>query len=202
MPAIKIEKIVSFSSEDSVHVCSNILSSDSTKKWKCQTPGEKSAIVVLQLEKASVITGVDIGNEHSAFVEVLVSRSSGSDDYKVLLVTSSFMTPVESRSSQNVNKVRMFTKDQLSKPECDEKWDRIKIVCTQPFNKHVQYGLSFIKFHTSDKEAPANVGHIGKFTIRPESPESFSAGSLFSKRTEIKQDEKLSGLFRYTKSQL
>uniref|UniRef100_A0A6P7FQT3 DNA repair protein XRCC1 isoform X1 n=2 Tax=Diabrotica virgifera virgifera TaxID=50390 RepID=A0A6P7FQT3_DIAVI len=192
MPSIKIDHVVSFSSEDPVHNASNILSTDTSKKWKCQTSGEKQAIVVLQLEKASQITAIDIGNEHSAYVEVLVSRSGNNDDFKVLLVTSAFMTPLESRQSQNINKVRMFTKDQLSKPECDEKWDRVKIVCTQPFNRHVQFGLSFVSLHSNvSKESESNSQlSIGKFTIRPESPDNLSIGALFAKRKELKQDEK------------
>lgn len=159
-------------------------------------PGEKNAVVVLQLEKACIISGIDIGNEHSAYVEILVSRSGTNDDYRVLLVTSSFMTPLESRQSQNVNKVRMFTKEHFSKPECDEKWDRIKVVCTQPFNKHVQYGLSFVNIHSSDDKVAAPVQtHIGKFILRPESPDNLSAGSLFEKRKQQKQEEKLTGAF-------
>jgi DNA-repair protein XRCC1 len=55
---------------------------------------------------------MDIGNDGSAFVEVLVGRSgSTSDDgYQVLLVTSSFMSPSESKSNSNTNRVRMFGK--------------------------------------------------------------------------------------------
>lgn len=192
MAPIKIDHIVSFSSEDPVHPANNLLSSDTSKIWKCQAVGEKQAIVVLQLEKASQITAIDIGNEHSAYIEVLVSRSSNSDDYKVLLVTSSFMTPLEARQSQNINKVRMFTQDQLSKPECDEKWDRIKIVCTQPFNKHVQFGISFVTLHSNESKlaAPPNPTKIGNFSIRPKSPDMLSAGNLFAKRKDYKQNDK------------
>ena len=45
--------------------------------------------VVLQLEKASQIHSIDVGNEGSAFVEILVGRSSASSDkdYKVSSVT-------------------------------------------------------------------------------------------------------------------
>ncbi|XP_063907222.1 DNA repair protein XRCC1-like isoform X2 [Zophobas morio] len=190
MPKIKVDHIVSFSSEDPVHVANNVLSSDPAKKWKCKEAGERSATVVLQLEKASVISGIDIGNENSAYIEVLVTRSGTSDDFKVLLVMSSFMTPLEARQSTNINKVRMFVQDQLSKPECEQKWDRVKIVCTQPFNRHVQYGLSFITLHTSgDKPNGAPVQTtIGKFAVRPESPDSLSAGSLFARRAELKKE--------------
>lgn len=170
------------------------MSTDSNKKWKCCSAGEKNAVIVLQLEKASVITGIDIGNEHSAYIEILVTRSENSAEYKVLLTMCSFMTPVESRQSQNVNKVRMFSTNDLSKPECNEKWDRIKIVCTQPFNKRVQYGLNFINFHSIDhKEKITTPKNIGKFAIRPESPDNLSLGSLFSKQKDAKQEEKLTG---------
>lgn len=182
-----------------MHVANNIISTDTTKKWKCKTPGEKNAVIVLQLEKASVITGIDIGNEHSAYIEILVSRSENKDDYKVLLTMCSFMTPAESRQSQNVNKVRMFSKNDLSKPECEEKWDRIKIVCTQPFNKHVQFGLNFVNFHSSDNKTCSTTvqKNIGKFALRPDSPDNLSLGSLFSKEKEAKKEEKLTGILHH-----
>ena len=67
----------------------NLLRADGTHKWKCSTAGEKSVSVVLQFEKASQIHSIDIGNEGSAFVEILVGRSSASSDadYKVSSVT-------------------------------------------------------------------------------------------------------------------
>lgn len=189
MPKLKLDKIVSFSSEDLAFPACNLLSDDPAKKWKCCTRGEDSVSVVLQLEQATKITALDIGNEHSAYIEVLVNRSSNgfSEDFKVLLASSSFMSALDSRQSTNVNKVRMFPHGQLSKPACDEKWDRIKIVCTQPFNKHVQYGISFITFHSTElKEQKAEVTTkaLGKFTLRPESPQDFAIGSLFANRND------------------
>ncbi|KAJ8984372.1 hypothetical protein NQ317_003520 [Molorchus minor] len=156
-----------------------------------QNTRRKNAVVVLQLEKASVITGIDIGNEHAAYIEVLVSRSGTDDKYKVFLVTSSFMTPLDARQSQNINKVRMFNKEHLSKPECDEKWDRIKIVCTQPFNKHVQYGLSFINVHTSNEKPAVHVqDHIGKFVLRPSHRLICLREAFFEKRKELVEEER------------
>ena len=51
-----------------------------------------------------------LGNDGSAFVEVLVARSSGLEEEKweVLLVASSFMSPAESKSWTNPTRVRMF----------------------------------------------------------------------------------------------
>ncbi|XP_044255439.1 DNA repair protein XRCC1 [Tribolium madens] len=190
MPKIKLDHVVSFSSEDSVHVANNVLNSDPAKKWKCKDTGERSATIVLQFEKASVISAVDIGNENSAYIEVLASRSGTTDDFKVLLVMSSFMTPLEARQGSNPNKVRMFTQDHLSKPECEQKWDRVKIVCTQPFNRHVQYGLSFITFHTPGDKANGTPVQttIGKFALRPDSPDNLTSGSLFARRQEFQKE--------------
>ena len=50
-------------------------------------------------------------------------------------MASSFMNPMESRSGQNLNRVRIFGADKLSKVTLDDKWDRVKVVCTQPFHK-------------------------------------------------------------------
>lgn len=60
------------------------------------------------------------------------------------------MTMPESRVLENPNRVRCFTKDELMPDVLNEKWDLIRVTCIQNFNKHVQYGLSFIKVHTSD----------------------------------------------------
>lgn len=42
--------------------------------------GEKQATVVLQLMQPTVISAIDIGNAHSAFVEILVGKSSAAND--------------------------------------------------------------------------------------------------------------------------
>lgn len=43
----------------------------------------RKQIILFQFEKASQIHSVDIGNEGSAFVEVLVGKSTSSLDYQV-----------------------------------------------------------------------------------------------------------------------
>ena len=65
-------------------------------------------IHVMQLEKSTQIQSVDIGNDGSAFVEVLVGRSTAPDSYEVLLGMSTFMTPPESKQWNNANRVRIF----------------------------------------------------------------------------------------------
>nr|CAD7433913.1 unnamed protein product [Timema monikensis] len=125
--------------EDENHPAENLVNNDPAKKWKCSS-WEKSVSVVLQLDRAVVINSIDIGNEHSAFIEVLVGRSSSPDEpFQVLLVASSFMSPMEARNGTMGTRVRMFSSEQLRKPVVEKRWDRVKVICSQPFNKHVQY---------------------------------------------------------------
>ncbi|XP_055546758.1 DNA repair protein XRCC1 [Wyeomyia smithii] len=213
MSSVVIQSIDSFSSEDTNFPASNLLAKDA-RKWKSKDSGEKSAYVILRLEKAFCISGVDIGNEHSAFVEVLVAKSGPSNpEFKEILLTSSFMTPIESRNSTSVNRVRCFTQKDLVEPIAREKWDLVKIICTQPFNSRVQYGIAFIKLHTTcndtqrrekllvpekfqqqinsisqkPPEAPTVI-KLGRFTIREESPDSdggnTSSTNLFARWKE------------------
>ncbi|XP_024123935.1 DNA repair protein XRCC1 isoform X2 [Oryzias melastigma] len=192
MPEIKLKHVVSCTSEDNTHKADNLLSSDTYRKWKAARAGEKQTSVILQFEKEEQVHSIDIGNEGSAFVEVLVANSSApkTQDYEVLLVTSSFMSPTESRNGTNLNRVRFFGPSQLQKSTAQEKWDRVKIVCSQPYNKNIAYGIAFVKFHSPpDKNDPPTsspkLTKLGQFRIKDESPSSGSSlqpGSLFFNR--------------------
>ncbi|XP_009862072.3 DNA repair protein XRCC1-like [Ciona intestinalis] len=150
MPQIKLEHVVSFSSEHKEYKVENLLKSG---KWRCGKPGETQSFVVFQFKKATKISSIDIGNDGSAFVEVLVCRSGGEEKYEVLLVASSLMTFIESRTGEGANRVRMFNRDKLVPSAAEQIWDQVKVVCTQPFNKNATYGLSFVRFNT-DEEKP------------------------------------------------
>lgn len=117
--------------------------------------------------------------------------------FQEILLTSSFMQPLEGRNSTQTNRVRCFTKNALLSPVCDDKWDFVKLKCTQPFNKHVQYGISFVKVYCADGEpepakAAENKGNwlsFGKFRLRENSSDSDkdeATSSLFSKWQEKK----------------
>ncbi|XP_078381815.1 DNA repair protein XRCC1-like [Oculina patagonica] len=204
MPLIRPRHVLSFSSEDAAQPAQNLLKSETYRKWRCATAGEKQASVILELEKATQIHSIDIGNNGSALVEVLVGRSSWSSEeqFQVLLVASSFMSPAESKSFTNTNRVRMFGADKLSKPVAAQKWDRVKLVCTQPFNKNEQYGLSFINLHSPPDDtdgdsaekataSPSVTGskRLGRFTLRDDSDseeKKVSSGSLFFKTLQKK----------------
>ncbi|XP_044064288.1 DNA repair protein XRCC1 [Siniperca chuatsi] len=193
MPEIKLKHVVSCSTEDTTFKADNLLSSDTYRKWKAARPGEKQTSVILQFEKEEQVHSIDIGNEGSAFIEVLVGNSSAvkDQDYEVLLVTSSFMSPTESRNSTNMSRVRFFGPHQLQKSTAQEKWDRVKIVCSQPYSKNIAYGLAFVKFHSPpDKNdppptTPPKLTKLGQFRVKDESPSSgpsLQPGSLFFNR--------------------
>ncbi|KAM7350629.1 DNA repair protein XRCC1 isoform 1-T1 [Cochliomyia hominivorax] len=192
MPFATITRVREVSSEDSVHLAENLIKSQPGKKWKTKRAGEKSAYVILEMSDCHQITGIDIGNEHSAFVEVLVGKSScAPEDFTEILITCSFMTPTESKSSNNINRVKCFNQEALVPFAAKKKWSLVKILCTQPFNKHVAYGLSFIKVHINDSEKNVMTSQktlvpekfinktqfIGKLKLREDSPDSESENS-------------------------
>ena len=148
MPSLKIQKIVSFSSEDPLFPASNLLKNG---KWRCKEEGEKAPWVMFQLEKLSTITSINIGNSGSAFIEVQVGRQ-GEDlsQMPVLLPASSFMSVNEARVSQN--RVRTFGPETLEAEVSKQKWNLVKVVATQPFNMTTKFGFSFIDIRGSNGE--------------------------------------------------
>ncbi|KFB53623.1 AGAP002605-PA-like protein [Anopheles sinensis] len=194
MASVNFKSIESFSSEDPNYPASNLLKPDN-KKWKCREAGEKNAFVVIRLEEPVRISGIDIGNEHSAFIEVLVARSGPSNpDFTEILLSTRFMGPVESRNSTSPNGVQIFNKSTLVPSATDDKWDLVKIICTQPFNSRVKYGLTFVTIRTAsgerkekslvpekfqkqikeeaEKRHDSNVVSFGRFKLREDSPDS------------------------------
>ncbi|RXG73803.1 DNA repair protein XRCC1 [Armadillidium vulgare] len=194
MPHLNFTEVLTFSSEDLTIQQIIFSKSDTYLKWKSERGrNENQEYVMLKLEKLSSIRSLDIGNENSAFIEVLVSREEG--EFKVLLVASSFMSPLESRNGTNPNRVRMFGSDKLNKPIADQKWDRIKIICTQPFIKNAQCGLTFVKVYgPEEKSTDDNKNKLGKFTILEDDDDDgpLSIGSFFAKRKD-KESSPLTG---------
>ncbi|KAE8594176.1 hypothetical protein XENTR_v10019480 [Xenopus tropicalis] len=196
MPEIKLKHVVSCSSADTTHTAENLLKADTYRKWKAARPGEKQISVILQFEKEEQVHSIDIGNEGSAFVEVLVGHSTSisEQEYEVLLGMSSFMSPSESKNESNLNRLRMFGPDKLVKGAAEKKWDRVKIVCTQPYTKNLAYGISFIRLNSPPEDgsptAPSpKVTKLGQFMVKEEenSSPSMRPGSLFFSRTSKPQ---------------
>jgi DNA-repair protein XRCC1 len=150
MPLINFRNILSCSNEDRIHCAENLLKPEQYKKWLSSKGNDERIICIIELEKSSLISSVDIGNDGSAFIELFVSRSSSSktDDWTVLLPATLLMTPSESRSNTNRNQVKLLKSTDLNKTCLNEKWDRLKIVCEQKFNRLNPFGLCFIKLYS------------------------------------------------------
>lgn len=148
--------------------------------------GEKSCFVVFKLDKPRIISAIDIGNERSAFVEVRVANSKQDPPvYKEILLATSFMTIVEAKSESNPNRVRFFNAQALIESVAAQKWDLVKVICSQPFNSKLKYGLSFVTLHTpevdkKDDDSPVKTAPVakaddsaekkfGKFSLRHDS---------------------------------
>lgn len=72
------------------HPASNLLKNEISGCWRCKDSGEKQAVIILQLEKLCQIQSITIGNENSAFVELLVGKSAVPDVFEVSSVLFSF----------------------------------------------------------------------------------------------------------------
>jgi DNA-repair protein XRCC1 len=56
------------------------------RKWRTVKDGDSTASVIFQLHRETRISKVDIGNNGSAFVEVLVGKSSAPEkDFEVFI---------------------------------------------------------------------------------------------------------------------
>lgn len=201
MPKLKCLKVVSCSSEHPNHPASNLLLEPGKGiKWITNHPGEDTAEVLLQLEVPCKIININIGNAHSANIGVLVGNSMRTnEEFQTILPIVTFMTPIESRNSEKTEQVKTFlTTDLDSEISKKDDWNLIKVVCTQPFNKQVNYGLTFISVFgqkstrheiSEDKPVPQSLSQtsprmLGRFKIREDSPEddSPSAGlGMFNK---------------------
>ena len=137
------------------------------------------------MDKLRIISGIDIGNEKSAFIEVLVGNSQQDPPvFKELLLATSFMTITEARNGDRPNRVRCFPKDSpLIESVAKEKWDLVKIMCSQPFNNRIQYGLSFITLHTpeeikNDDDSPVKSVSVTKLKVEDSGEKKLKFGKF------------------------
>lgn len=103
------------------------------------------------------------------------------------------MSPTDSRNSSNPNRVRFFDKSSLVESIASQKWDLVKILCTQPFNKHVQYGLSFVVVHITEEEKPkVKKSLVPERFLVQKSTESEESTKLFTGKFKLRDDSPLS----------
>lgn len=183
MPEIAVESVVSDSSADPRHRVENLLHPDGGGHWRSGGGGEKRISAVLQLQRPQRIHSVHIGNDGAAFVELLVALGGG--DFQVLLPTAAFLSPSESRSGAALQRVRIFGPTALLGGAQGGQWDRVRVVCTQPYCTTRPFGLSFIRLFSPPSDGEVEkTKRWGPFTLRqdvgPEAP--LRPGELFYRR--------------------
>ncbi|NXB10381.1 XRCC1 protein, partial [Cnemophilus loriae] len=157
MAPIKISYVVSFSSQDPKYPAENLLNEDGIRPWLgCPKEHSRQLSVELQLERASHIGFVDVGNYGCAFLQIEVGRSSWPCDqpYLTLVPTVTLMTPADSKLDQNRCRVRMFKEGDFLELTVGQKWDRVRLTCSQPFSPCSRFGLSFIRLRTPQEQEP------------------------------------------------
>ncbi|XP_015745445.1 short transient receptor potential channel 2-like [Python bivittatus] len=137
--------------QDPKYPVDNLLLEEEPQPWLC-CPSDRSRQLKaeLQLEHASCIGYIDVGNCGSAFLQIDVGRSSWPPDqsYLTLLPTTTLMGPADAKLNKNRSGVRMFKEGDLLASAMAEKWDRVRLICSQPFNRHTQFGLFFLRIRT------------------------------------------------------
>ncbi|GBP58963.1 DNA repair protein XRCC1 [Eumeta japonica] len=190
------------------HPANNLLTNEvSKKRWLC-TKGTPTCSVVLQLARCVQISNLQICSHNASLIEVLVGRSETPDQpFKVLVPSCVFITPSEARKNDDVEKVRSFDYSQLASDTKNLSWDRVRIVCSQPYNKHCKYGLSFIHIFEPEGESSSVSQSLAATTPTPIPPrlldldtkssdeeDNFKPGELFAKyRAKTKEGESSQG---------
>ncbi|XP_030331528.1 putative short transient receptor potential channel 2-like protein isoform X4 [Strigops habroptila] len=139
------------SQQDPKFPAENLLRADAPRPWLgCPQDRSRQLRVELQLERAIPIGYVDVGNCGCAFLQLEVGRSSWPRDrpYLPLVPSVALMTPAEARLEQNRCGVRMFKEADFPAPALGQRWDRLRLTLSQPFSRHSQFGLSFIRVRT------------------------------------------------------
>lgn len=145
---MKLTDVAYFSSEHPKNSVKNLLAG--TGKW---TTPANAKLDILEAEfclpSQSKITGIDVGNYWSASLEVLVGLSEWPQSRReVLLSEHIFMNRIDCSVGDNKQTMMFFREEKFHKEVMSKKWDRVKVVCKQPFkfNNEV-FGLGMFVIH-------------------------------------------------------
>ncbi|GIZ00704.1 DNA repair protein XRCC1, partial [Caerostris extrusa] len=164
----------------------NLLSGPGSKPWLCDSYDKSGRLeAVFQLEKASYIDFIDIGNHGSSTIEIQVGRSSfaGPSGFVSYLPAVTLLSLTDLKVGVDHNAVYMFDKKNMNEAACSKKWDQIKIICCQPYKKQSQFGLSFFSLRTNETSSQLYINDQLTFNNRNESviKTYFDVLGLFSK---------------------
>ncbi|KAJ6222063.1 hypothetical protein RDWZM_000608 [Blomia tropicalis] len=153
--------VENFSSESLKYPANNLLNSENNS-WKCDK-WQSYVWIIVQLDQPHQIKSIEICNAYSAFLEVFVSNCAESN-FKVFLPVFSCMSPSESRNKSNGKRNFSFKSKHFSQFCRNQSWKYLKIICSQPYNKTIRFGLTFIHISGEPKE-PIKFGDCSHFNL-------------------------------------
>ncbi|XP_013083183.2 uncharacterized protein LOC106068386 [Biomphalaria glabrata] len=184
MAPVNIKYIVSFSSQDDNHKANNLMDSDGTKCWLSHPKDRSGKLeVILQLDRASQLAYVDIGTQWCASLEIRVGCSDWpqSMEYKPLVPSINLMSPMDCLLNRATSCTKMFTKADFSKEIICQKWDRLQLICRQPFRKDMQFGVSFVRIKSIDLPEEEPCTNDKGSDVQPEVKKTHDIDSIFKK---------------------
>jgi hypothetical protein len=178
--------ITACSSEDPKNPVSNLKNADLYRTW--QTNGYvKKATVDIAFSKPTKIALVDIGNAGSAFVELLVGKQDSSDEqFQVLVPINSQMGVHDSKNGINKNRTKCFEK--FTTDVGNKEWDRMRIVCTQPFTNNSAFGLSYL-FINQRNQSPSSPSPSSSSSATTTTSTPSSANKLDKNKIKNTEDD-------------
>ncbi|KAN0003651.1 hypothetical protein ACTFIZ_009810 [Dictyostelium cf. discoideum] len=134
------------SSESEFNKSSNVLLDDTYRIWQTKDKTGK-AFIELQFPIPSLIHQIDITNAGSAFIEVLVGLVTWEPtEFLVLVPLTNFMSLSETTNKTNRNRMKSFDTSNFSSQTVPRKWERVRIVCSQPWLDD-NLGISLVKIY-------------------------------------------------------
>uniref|UniRef100_A0A1I7YSG6 BRCT domain-containing protein n=1 Tax=Steinernema glaseri TaxID=37863 RepID=A0A1I7YSG6_9BILA len=198
MTRVTLKHVISSSPSERGYEAQNLLhgTSDKRSKWLGKA-GTKCNSVILKLDREYKFTNFHVGNANSALVEIFVSRSVDTQEtFQVIVPSTSFMSQMESRSERPGDRVKIFGKSEMIPSVEAQNWDIVKVVCHQPFNDRIPFGLGFFKVDgdaeqvstiSPSKKVPAISMNFIDLDSVTQSSQTLSTGSLFEHREEMKK---------------
>eukprot|EP00117_Sycon_ciliatum_P012256 scpid46339/ scgid13394/ DNA repair protein XRCC1; X-ray repair cross-complementing protein 1 len=193
MPVIRVSKVLRCSSEDPVFSSKNLLLTERYRKFVCHQSNQADRIEVdLQLASPSQITNIDLGNNGSAFISMLVGRSGSANEKEFvgLLPETMLQTPIDARAGRHKASVRLFRCDSLSPSSRDQYWDLVRIILRQPYKTRDPFGLSFLKFQGVEQESTEETSTTSRsHEVGSSRSPVTAASSTRSSTVSIKKDD-------------
>eukprot|EP01133_Synstelium_polycarpum_P008977 gene8977-10528_t len=177
------------SSESEVHKSSNALLDDTYRVWSTDQPTDL-AVIEFQFPEPTIIKAIDVMNAGSAFIEILVGHSSWEEtEFQVLVPLTNFLSMSDSKNKVNRTRVKRF--DKLSSQTSHRKWEKVRVVCKQPFNND-NIGLSLIRFYALDRPTRKSTSALDTSMLSETTEADTSVNNISTTSTNVDTPLKLS----------